>query len=306
MRLHALILPILAVMLVSGCTVPGLSSAGGGSGITIEALETDFSQIFEGENAQLQLKISNTGSVDAKDVEVEIFGMEGWTWQDKAKGSTCKPTVGATVGDKWNLLAPDEARGTSGGSKSCIYNYKSPSGLAKGLSMSYNPIARVRYKYNTNTIKSITLLSSAEARRIEQQGGALPSETVSTTKSPVSVDIATKGPIRVFQAGLEFPLEITIRNTGGGVVSTTKDSKNWNRIKVYINKLSGGLSSTDCPEELAKARTMTLFKGQSNTITCTVKVDTAPTVPKQVQITANAEDYYYFIEKSTRLTVTGI
>ncbi|MEE9405818.1 MAG: hypothetical protein V3V26_00250 [Candidatus Aenigmarchaeota archaeon] len=301
MRLLPLILPILAVMLVSGCTVPGFTSAGGGSGVVIETLEPDFSSVFEGESVQLQMKIKNTGSVDATEVKAAIFGMEKWTLQDKTKGSTC------TLAESWSLLAPDEARGTSGGSKSCIYAYKSPSGIAKGLSMSYSPTVRVTYKYNTNTIKSITLLSSTEARRIEQQGGALPSETVSTTSSPVSVNIVTKGPIKVFKDGLQFPLEITVNNAGGGVVSTTISSKDWNKVKLYVT-LPAGLTSnaTDCPVGKAKARTLTLFKGQSNTITCTVAVTTAPTVPKQVQITANAENYYYFTEKSTTVTLTGI
>jgi len=294
-RLLLMLLPVLLVVMVSGCTAPGFTASASGRGVTIEAFEPDFSAASEGETIQLQLMVRNKGSVDASDVKAEIFGMEKWSLLGKGGGSTCDLT------DTWGLIAPDEARGTAGGSKSCIYAYKSPD-ISKGLSMSYTPTVRVSYRYSTNTIKSITLLSSTEARRIEQLGGELPGETLSTSKGPVSVGIVTKGPIKVFKDGLEFPIEFTITNVGGGVVATSKDSNDWNKVNFRVS-LPDDLENVDCPVDTN--RTLTLFKGKSNTITCTVKAS-IPSVPKQVQVTASADGYYYFIEKSTKVTVTGI
>lgn len=295
------LLPLALVILVSGCTMPGLTPVSGGAGVVIEAFEPDFSQIYSTENVQLQLKIKNSGSVDATGINLDIFGIDisdqGWRLQDTE--STC--SVGKQ--EDATLLAPDPARGTSGGSKSCIFTYSAPTNIPEGLTMSFSPTVRVGYVYNSQIVKSLTLLPSEEARRLQQQGTSFPAETVSASSGPISLGITTKGPIRVFTNNIEFPLEITINNVGGGVaVTATNDDtpNNWNKVSLSI-KAPSGFELTDCSAD----QLVTLFKGQSNTITCNVRMTTAPTQPIQVQFRAEA-DYFYFIEKSTSVQVTGI
>lgn len=294
------LLPLALVILVSGCTAPGFTPVGG-AGVVIEAFEPDFSQIYSTENVQLQLKIKNSGSVDATGVYLDIFGIDisdqGWKIQDLE--STCK----TGKEEKTTLLAPDPARGTGGGSKSCIFTYSAPTNIPEGLSMSFNPTVRVGYIYDSQIVKSLTLLPSEEARRLQQQGGTFPAETVSASSGPISLGITTKGPIRVFTDNIEFPLEITINNVGGGVATTdTSDDNpnNWNKIGLTILAPSG-FELTDCKKD----QMVSLFKGQSNTITCNVRMTKAPTQPIQVQFRVEAS-YFYFIEKSTTIQVTGI
>ncbi len=294
--LFALLLPAL---LVSGCVapIPGVTTGTvSGAGVTIEAFEPDFKQIYTGEPVQLQLKVKNTGSVDATDVNVEIFGIE---WGDPEEGTTCPLSDSkGKIADK--LIAPDPARGTAGGSQTCIFTYKGGQ-VPEGLTLTFNPSVRVRYQYSSETVKTITLLPIAEARRIEQGGQKLPSETTSSTNSPIALTITTKGPIRVFEDGVEFPIEVQIKNVGGGVVATSTDSKDWNKLD-YVIKLpaEGVTATTDCK----LSGTLTLFKGQTNTISCLVKADSVGN-PTLKQVTVSTSNYYYFIDKTTSITVTG-
>ena len=166
--LALLILPVLALV-VSGCTVPGAGpSAVTGNGVVIEAFEPDFPQAFKGENIQFQIRVKNTGSVDANDVKAKLLGLDDWT----DSGSTCS-SLDAGV----KLLAPVPEQGVSGESESCIWTRKAPD-VPQGLSTNYNPYARLYYTYKSNTVKSITFASQQELRNIETSGKALPSETV--------------------------------------------------------------------------------------------------------------------------------
>lgn len=289
------LLPLALVILVSGCTAPGFTTAGG-AGVVIEAFDPDFSQIYSTEKVQLQLQVRNTGSVDANVVEANVLGIDKTLWTLVSSESTCSE---GTIAEE--LLAPDPARGTGGGQKSCIFTYEVPKNIPEGLSMTFNPTVRVGYEYDSQIVKSLTLLSGEEARRLQQQGSAFPAETVSSSTGPISLDITTKGPIRMFTNSVEFPLEINIRNVGGGVVGhLDRETSNWNKLELAII-LPSNLKSNDCND----VKTISLFKGQSNTITCNVEATEIPSQPIQVQIRASAV-YYYFTEKTTSVQVTGV
>lgn len=298
MKALVLLLPVVAVLLISGCTVPGLTPVTPtGTGVTIDAFEPDFSDVFSREPVQLQLKVSNTGSVDASDVKPSIQGIGTTDWDVNLISSGC---------GSFGLLAPDPARGTSGGTKTCIWSLKAPS-VPKGLSTTYNPQVRLDYAYESTTVKSITLLPLAEARRLQNLGQQLPAETVSSTAGPIQLTITTKGPIRVFESNLEFPLEIKIQNVGGGTVcdgECDSTGDNWNKLPYTIN--TGDMNLVDCQA----SGTIALFKGQTNTITCTVQVQQVPENQIQKQVTVSAgrgtNKYHYFIDRSTSIKVTGV
>lgn len=291
-----IILPLVFVLLVSGCTQGG-SGITTGNGVVIEAFEPDFRQIYSKEPVQLQIKVKNTGSVDAENIDVILLNLD-----DKEWGTA----VLTGITSKSKLLAPDQDRGTQGGSSSGFWSLTAPE-LPKGLSTTYNPVARVSYKTRSTTIKSITLVPQAEARRLQNIGKTLPIESVSSTSSPITLDITTKGPIRVFDAGdLEFPLEVRISNVGGGTVCSDdcSDNTKWNKLNYAID-LPQGLSfpSGDC--DSGSPKEITLFRGQTNTVTCNLKADSAAVVTqiqKQIKVFAS---YSYFTEGQTSLTVTG-
>lgn len=276
-------LPIFLLVVISGCSSGGSPSLG--NGVVIEAFEPDFRQVYSTEPVQLQLKIKNTGSVDATDTKLTLLNLDS-EW---APSNNCNPG---------KLLAPDLERGTSGGSSLCLIDMKAPK-LPKGLSTTYNPVARISYTYNSQLIKSISVVPQAEARRLQNTGKALPAETVSSTSGPISISVETKGPIRVFGTEVEFPLEVKFSNIGGGTVCNEDcaSPENWNKLKYDV---SSTVISNDCPDNVD----ITLFKGQTNTITCIGRAENVEFLtPASIQVSAN---YNYFIDSETSITVTGI
>jgi len=292
---------LILVLSVAGCTVPGTSTVTG-NGVVIEAFEPDFPQAFAKESIQFQIRVKNTGSVDAEKVQAKLLGLEDWA----KKTSTCQDTLDSTNGIK--LLAPVPEQGVSGESESCIWTYTAPE-TPQGLSVTYNPHVRLYYEYKSNTVKSITFASQQELRNIESSGKALPAETVSSTNSPVSITIVTKGPIRFWTEGgtgsVTFPLEIKIDNVGGGVVCSSvddcKNGRNWNKLKLTIKK-SKGLESEDC-KDYFNGKEIELWRGQSNTIVCRVTVSELSTVGAVQRLVEAEANYGYFIDRSTSVTV---
>jgi len=283
------IFAVITVVIASGCT--GIPTAVSGGGVSIEAFEPDFPQIYTDESVQFRIKIRNTGTTDATDVKLQIFGAD---WE--TPGGTCKQEA------QRKLLAANPQKGIEGETFNCYWSLK-PKGdsIPEGMVMTYYPTARVTYKYSTTTIKSVTIGNVDELRAVQDRGGTLPAETMSTTTGPVSIVINVKGPIKVSTSNqVTFPIEITFTNSGGGIVAKSEaDAKNYNYIK-YDIKLDG-LESADCKlsDELY------LFRGQTNTVTCKLKSGSAPsigTVQRLIKVTAG---YAYILDKSSSFTAIG-
>ena len=292
MKAHYLLaLPVIAlVVAASGCTIPGLGGGmlAGGKGIVIESFEPDFSQIYSTESAQLQLKVRNAGTVDGELKSVDLTGI------DWAKSGTCTSLKG-----KMLPAVPD--KGITGETRNCMWVVTPKQNeVPSDMSVTFYPVARVRYGYTTSTVKSITFGTSTELRSIQDRGGTLPADTISTTSGPVSIDIVSKGPIRVSQSGIDFPIELALNNAGGGIACKTEcTTTDWNKVTLTI-KLPDGITSQDGCEN----GVYTLWRGQSNTIGCRLHADGDFTGRLQKLITVTAE-YDYIVDATTSLTVTG-
>ena len=272
---------VLPIILISGCT----NNPSSGNGVSVVAFEPDFSHVFSHEPVIFSIQLRNTGSVDATDVRSVLLGLDEWGYDQPPQ--SCR----------FNLRPPEPNFGTSGELKTCQVTVQAPS---VSLPVEYRPSLRVTYGYNSATVKAINVGSRDELRAIENRGAALPSETVSSTSSPILLTIANKGPIRVFTDHLSFPVEITISNSGGGVACNPNcgNDQNWNKVK--FTAFFEGREIPDC------SRRITLFRGQSNSITCTAEISGIPEigiVQKTIQVKA---EYEYFIDSTTSVTVQPI
>jgi len=202
----------------------------------MENLEVDFPKVYAGEKFKLQAKIRNTGSVDAWYVIPKLYNIDA-----SASGQSFEITCSKDCTQCMNLLAPDPERGTTGESKICIWDCTAPRSIPKGMTLTFNPSVRLYYAYRTTTTKALMIASQDELRAIQNQGKALPSETVSTTTSPVQMDVVVNGPIRYWEGEkkLRFPININIANTGGGTACGNFESKPPSK------KPSGSTSSED-------------------------------------------------------------
>jgi hypothetical protein len=305
-KILLLILPVLLLTAVSGCTSGG-NTLSVGPGLVIEAFEPDFPQVYGGETVQLRALIRNKGSVDAIGVSAAVSGT---SWIPSACTGNC---------ENQRLLPSAPDKGIEGEVLTCSWNCKVPNNLPEGVSLTYYPIINAYYKYSITTVKSVTIGSSTELRRIQNTGGVLPSETVSSTSGPVSIDITLKGPLRFStdsgSNSIQFPVEIKVTNTGGGVVCKdscgaggsygsggNSGSEDWNKINLHIS--SEEPLSITCGSSGSNDVELALWRGQSNMISCRASIASATSMITQALVTVSA-NYGYRVDKSASLVVTG-
>lgn len=317
---------LLAVLAVAGCTAP----AAGGNGIVIEAFGPDLPQVVPGELVNFDVRIRNTGSVAVTNVFGELLGIDEDWYDPTEQPHGGGPWEGLT--DRWKrpneeecrygrggftLLPPDPVFGTQGEEHVCTWTYEVPGDLIpEGLSFTYRPVIRIFYTTHTEVIKQITILPREELVRQQTQGGTLPIDTISATSSPVRIDVATTGPLRVIGDEVLFDVTFTIENTDTGIVcSETTEIHNtcnhrnpnrpaadpkWNELFFTVVDPSG-LEFTDCTFPMK----ISLFRGSGNTITCEMRLSGVRTnVPVTQDLRVRA-DYSYLIDKESAITVTN-
>lgn len=305
---HALsIISILSLLTISGCILPG-GDTGFGSGVVIENFEVDFPDVYAGETFKLQMKARNVGSVDAYGVRAVIFNTES-----SSGGEKLSIACGSQECLQQHLLAPDTDRGTSGASMICSWECRAPN-VPKGVSVTFNPYVRLDYSYQTNVIKSLTVASQDEIRNIKNQGKSLPSETISSSTGPISMDVRVKGPIRFWEGetSIKFPLEISIINAGGGTACASggsgmlggcSETDNWDRVWLTFPE---GLATGRSCSGVADNQIVELWKGQDKTVTCEALMPLQWGVSGLVQKNLKFEaTYSYFIDASATVTVKG-
>jgi hypothetical protein len=330
---------MLLVILASGCT--NISTIiESGSGVAIKDYSVSFADVYSGECVDFGALIKNTGSIKAEKVFAEIIGLD-YDWYDKNKiawNTGCKSQDGGPWKD-WekdanepecrfmayrsggytvNLLPPDPVMGTDGQSRTCTWSYKVPK-LPDQTIITYKPVLRVYYKYRTDVVKAVTLLSEEEMKNLVEQGKTLPADTQSSTNSPVSLDVVTSTPIRTYADKIEFPITINIENTGGGMICagrggwdswdkiedcrpSQKPEEAWNRLWIEVEADREIRLSQECQGKLE----MTLYNGKSNTITCTATVSRSDLPATYIQRMVKVHAYYnYILDKEIELTVHG-
>jgi len=284
-----LLLPLILIVLTSGCTIdPGPIQATG-PGVVVKNFVPDFPEVSSTEEVSFIALIQNTGSNRAEYVKAEILGLEEWElvgykYPECASG--------------FDLIQADAHVGTSGEIKTCSWVYEAPQ-LPPDISLVYEPVLRVYYNYMSNTVSSISIVPRNELRRLQNSGQSLPVDVKSSTSGPLTISIQTE-PILSFEPRATFPVTITVANNEGGIACYLPDcTKNTNWNKVLLNfDLDPMMSLVDCSD-----MELTLYKGKSNSITCKVEVFDIPedTISKRtISVTAT---YDYMIEKSAEVKV---
>ena len=292
-------LSVLAILILSsGC----IMQSSGGTGVTIENFEPDFSQISSSEPFQLRLKIGNAGSVEAKDVEFDLLNTAG-------SGSNNQLSCEDGCVQRISLFPQDADSGSAGETRTCIWHCESPGGIPPGVKIVYNPIIRITYAYNSNVLSSVSFASQEEIRNIQDSGAALPSEVKSSTNTPIKLDLVFKGPIRYWegQDRITFPIEISLENVGGGVACypSCSDKDDWSKVKLSLVPDSG-ISFTDC--DFSQEKEILLWEGASRTVRCQAEYSGflgSELSGRETKTLSVLAEYEYFIEAQTSVEVTG-
>lgn len=304
------IITLTLVILASGCTFPGSNmNLSGSGGVLIENFEVDFPRIYAGENFKIEMRIRNEGLIDAMNVQPVLYNIESGTYDAEL---SCEISEMCRLDP--TLVGIDPDSGTTGESITCIWDCKAPLNIQKGLSVTFNPSVRLYYFYKTSVVKSINLVSQNELRSIEAQGKTLPSETMSKSIGPVSLDVIVNGPIRYWEdisdGKVKFPININIQNIGGGTVfhpmsADFKDSNDWNKVLLKFRNTAENVNLL-CNDQMTTEMEVDLWKGSATTLVCEVEItnlrQASAAVTKNLRFTA---DYGYFIDNSVQVEVVG-
>jgi len=246
--------------------------------------------------------IRNAGSVDARNVRFELSNTET-TYGNRGTEISCEPDC---LGVIERFLAPDPQAGTTGESKTCVWKCFAPEDLPRNAKITFNPILRVYYAYESTIVKSATIVSEDELRSIQAQGKPLPNEITSLTGGPIKLSIQMRSPVKYVErtGKVTFPVSISIENVGGGVACypNCNDPKNWDKVFLEIDPESG-MNLKDC--DTGMFNEVDLWEGRSRTVVC----DGEMLIPQRINLLQKTlkikARYEYFIDASTSLTVTG-
>ena len=317
-----LLIPFLfMIILASGCTTPTIAT---GNGVVIEEFSLGgLTELYPGEPISIHLKARNTGSADAENVFAEVLGLdEDWAVSSSDIGNNRGHIVGGEVlpqqdrckytstNNHYDLAAPDPVYGTQGQVAECTWLYKTPN-VPQGLNPTYDITARLFYDYRTDIVKSFTILSTAQLREYLQQGKTIPSSTVSSTRSPITITAVAQNPIRFWESGgVSFPLAITVSNTGGGMVclegrckKASEGGHEWNKLELKIDDGNGLSVSSECSEYRSGAE-IEVWPNRANTIICDIDVQNVEDINgfEERSLVISAQ-YSYFSDSSASIKV---
>ncbi len=297
------ILLISAFFLFSGCIdIPDLSFLGGSSGgsdsklgLVIDTFEPVIKQKQSAEPVAFRVKIKNTGSEAAFDVAAKLTNIDEFLIYNEPV--------------KYFRTIPAQTTSAAGEAPEVTWSWDLDAPVVpKGTTVTFKPRMQLIYTYKTETVRSITVIPEIELREYVNSGKPFPSETVSKSDGPLSLDIDIKGPIAHYQSIIKFPVSITIQNIGGGIVCREEcldSERDYNTVDLYLETYDVRLK--DC--DLNGIR----LTNDVATVVCNAEIDdsiffgliemsTTKTTKKNLRFNIV---YTYITDKVITLTVTG-
>lgn len=310
LKLLVLLLPIVAVVAISGCTTGTGTGQASGPGIVILNWEPDHASVESDDDVQLRLKIKNQGGEQANFVSAVLTGITlgGDEWYPK--------TGNLEVPIKTVMLPPNPRYGTEGEEATFIWELQAPI-LPEGITRTYTPGVRVLYDYTTTAVKPITLVNENELRRLIDTGGSIPTQPSQHSGGPLSVSVVTGRYIKVSESKMQIvPITIHIENTGGGIPyyygygASTYGIPEGDEYKVLLGiDLPPGLGfAGTCNEfggtSFTQGGTVLLWKGRNADVTCELQILNVPAFTEESSIKLYLT-YGYAIDRSTTVSVKG-
>jgi hypothetical protein len=288
-----LLLLITAIVLSSGCVIPGFPIPSvTGKGVLITEWKPDFSQVYSSEEVTFYANVKNAGSFDAMNVHFQLIDLDGWD-DLQPIGTDCKS-------GGISLLAPNAQYGTQGEEKMCSWTATSP-GFERGLHMIYSPKVLVCYDYLSTTTLRTPSISRDELKRLQDAGDGLPSQGTMSSGSPISVSATTPSPIIITSSQVTFPVKISVTNAGGGMFciaggkSSCTESDKINKVSLEISSSTAVV--VECPSEL-------VFFANKGEVTCDMRMASGADTLTENDIDVTAK-YRYCVDAATRIEVRG-
>jgi hypothetical protein len=308
------------VVLVSGCIGQTTVTVTTSNGLVIKSFSPDFSEVRSGEQVVLSMMTENVGEADATDISAELFGLNiGGTEWSLTGGSTRVSKIPGNI-----LRRADPSKSLTGESFEFSWLLNAPSNLR--VDNTYTADARVYFKYKTSFISSLRFitydyLKSLPTDKFEQmkQSAGVVQSKVSGAPIQISATVGNR-PLVVYNDGQTFSVQIMISNAGGGYAfgkdanypgfpSNVSTLANSDLHKIYVS-ISSDLR-IDCSSVLtggdAKHGTITLTRGKTRTMFCTITIPTKASIPNTMDYALSIDlDYGYYVDSSTSIKVLKV
>jgi hypothetical protein len=325
---------ILAIVLVAGCTVPGMSdipgiSGGnnvgiGGRGLEITSFTAEPATLYNGSTVRVVMEVENQGGSTAFNTSglfVYLTGsnlkITGGTADNKYWHRTSSDTTTSEcyVPDK-NFKPADVVQGTAGTSDTYKWSLRAPD-LDKGQTRTDSFIGRVYTVYETAANGNVWAYTEAESDAAKASGRGLETASFTTTSGPVGLSVSvTPNPVVVSSNDKSFTLNIKISNTASGTIyapgkipscppSSSLTPEDFNKVDLTIAADDFDISG-DCKTGSSTTTQQELISGKPTTIICdmTVKTASMPSTFKSYPVTIKVQ-YGYYTERQASVTVQG-
>ena len=311
MKTKILILPILATVLVSLCTIPGIPGVtpsvgmGGGMGLEITSFTAEPTSAFSNSSVRVTMEVENQGgtTVPTGGSLIYLTGASFTEWSDGS--SALYKTI-----DK-EMKAEDVIRGVPPSTYRYSTTLSAPS-LDAGQTNNYILIGRLYSDYQTNANGNIWVYSETESEAARAAGRSLYTPSFTYTKGPVGLSVTVSPtPIILYEGENRFTVYIKISNLASGTIyapgiidyagsNVALNMDNINRVNVDI--IPGtGLSIAD--PDGCEGDNQELVAGKDLTMVCDVNVaDVATFQSFSFDVSVS---YGYYTEKTASVTVQG-
>ncbi len=263
-----LLIPIVLVLVVSGCTNIAPTTDFGGLQVTFSS---DQQQAAPNSHIRLNLAVQNLADGEIKNIKANVLGatrLQPYSLKQLLKGQK----ESFTWGEENDLKAHQDE-----------------------IPMSF--LLRLTYEYFAVSVTTVPIISEQEGRRLRDQGKAYPILNQKSISGPVTIGFESLNPVVVYDIGTEFPVRITLQNVGGGEVCSQLCTDVPDKtVKLKIKYDSSKLTLLDCDS------TEEIELIDKNTINCRFKTGfiDAPDVSADITVETDVE---YWVEKTASVQV---
>lgn len=302
-------LSLLAIVILSGCDIPG---GGGGiiagtNGIIIRDFGFDYSPIYAEETTGLTLTLQNVGGEEGTLQEITIFGV------DAPAATPGNLTWGYGTGDTFTLtptdvlLPPDPTTGFEGEEYYQEWVPEAPAGIKSATTYEFQ--TRVKYTYSSTFTGKIQVVHNDYLRTLPPEerealirvGGV---QDASVTGGPLSLTAASGRHfiIRTGDAAEDRSIKFKITNVGSGFPYKSP----WGTANLHYVTITAD-EGIDCAPGASLPVDEKLARGKTGVISCefTSPADGTFTnkVDKYFSVTL---DYGYYVDSAASITVNPI
>jgi hypothetical protein len=320
-----LTVPILFIVLTSGCTmpsgfcIPGLTCDAtveeANDVIVISSIQALPSSVPPDGTIKLVAIVENDADVNAEIREVDNINVELYDYC-----SGLFTLVSSSGGDDSSLdSGPVQTLSLLRGEKAQIeWNLKANSRDKVPVKTECELKIRARYNYSTKSITTLHLIDYAEMQREINEGTySEVGSYISVGYGPIKPYVKVEGtqPIPVTDNKISTVLSLQIINKGSGFLSTAPGSSGEPTIPGGDIKLTAVESNiealakdlTECKDKNTKSN-VKLINGESTKIVCPIDEMSVGNVPLESTktITAEVSNYWYEFRKSITVTVEPV